>query len=149
MKLITYTFDSWVRIGRTDGEHVTDLTTRLSARPETMIALIEQWDRLRDEVEAIEEFDHRLADVHLHAPVLRPGKLFALGLNYGDHLAEAGREPPAHQTWFTKPVTAITGPFDPIERPKVSNQLDYEVELVFIVGKRCKHVTAEEALKVI
>src|SRR3546814_15876830 len=60
-----------------------------------------------------------------------------------------GRELPAHQTWFTKPGTAVNGPYDPVQRPKVSEQLDYEVELVVVIGKRCRHVPAEKAQEVI
>src|SRR3546814_11823419 len=60
-----------------------------------------------------------------------------------------GRELPAHQPWFTKPGTAVNGPYDPVQRPKVSEQLDYEVELVVVIGKRCRHVPAEKAQEVI
>src|SRR3546814_17943030 len=92
---------------------------------------------------------HALANVRLHAPIPRPGKIYALGLNYRQHVAEMGRELPAHQTWFTKPGTAVNGPYDPVQRPKVSEQLDYEVALVVVIGKRCRHVPAEKAQEVI
>ena len=149
MKLITYSLSGALRVGSTDGENVCDLTARLSSRPQTMIDLIEQWDGVREEAVCIGTFDHALSAVRLHAPIPRPGKIYALGLNYADHLAEAGRQPEAFPTWFTKPGTSVTGPFDPVERPRVSEKLDYEVELVFVIGKRCKHVDAAEAEKVI
>ncbi len=149
MKLITYSLDGAVRIGSTDGEKVCDLTARLSSHPQTMIELIEQWDMVHEEAAGIDTYDHDLSAVQLHAPIPRPGKIYALGLNYGDHLAEAGRQPEAFPTWFTKPGTSVTGPFDPVERPNVSEKLDYEVELVFVIGKRCKHVDVAEAEKVI
>src|SRR3546814_4880148 len=95
--------------------------------------LIEQWDDVAGEVRAIGDRDHALADVRRHAPIPRPGKIYALGLNYRQHVAEMGRELPAHQTWFTKPGTAVNGPYDPVQRPKVSEQLDYEVELVVVI----------------
>ena len=149
MKLVTFSVGSGLRVGLTDGEHVADLTARLSTHPRTMIELIERWDDVAGEVRAIGDRDHALADVRLHAPIPRPGKIYALGLNYRQHVAEMGRELPAHQTWFTKPGTAVNGPYDPVQRPKVSEQLDYEVELVVVIGKRCRHVPAEKAQEVI
>src|SRR3546814_14304770 len=77
-----------------------------------MIELIEQWDDVAGEVRAIGDRDHALADVRLHAPILRPGKIYALVLNYRQHVAEMGRELPAHQTWFTKPGPAVKGTYD-------------------------------------
>ena len=56
---------------------------------------------------------------------------------------------PPHQIWFTKAVTSINGPFDPIELPIASAQVDYEAELVVIIGKRCKHVPKESAADVV
>lgn len=149
MKLVTFSVGPDLLVGVTDGRRVANLTHRLSLRPQTMIELIAQWDVLCAEVGAIREFDHALTEVRLHAPIPRPGKIYAQGLNYAEHLAEAGRDRPSGQTWFTKPGTAVTGPFDPVERPLVSDKLDYEVELVFVIGRRCRHVAAADAPKVI
>ena len=87
--------------------------------------------------------------MQLLAPVARPGKIMAIGLNYADHIRETGQKMPSHQIWFTKAVTSINGPFDPIELPIASAQVDYEAELVVIVGKRCKHVPKERAADVV
>ena len=73
----------------------------------------------------------------------------AIGLNYADHIKESGQKTPRHQIWFTKAVTAINGPFDPIELPSASPMVDYEAELVVVVGKRCRHVPKESAAEVI
>ena len=67
--------------------------------------------------------DAALADVRLLAPVARPGKVMAIGLNYADDIKETGQKLPAHQIWFTKAVTSINGPFDPIELPIASSQV--------------------------
>jgi 2-keto-4-pentenoate hydratase/2-oxohepta-3-ene-1,7-dioic acid hydratase in catechol pathway len=91
------------------------------------------------------EADAALADVRLMAPVTRPGKIMGIGLNYADHIKESGQPTPNHQVWFSKAVTSINGPFDPIELPLASKMTDYEAELVVIIGKRCKHVPAERA----
>ena len=69
----------------------------------------------------------------------------AIGLNYADHAAETGMELPSDQLWFSKAVTSISDPFGVVELPKVSNSLDYEVELVIVIGKRCRHVTRAQA----
>src|SRR3546814_852980 len=108
MKLVTFSVGSELRVGLTDGKHGADLTARLSTQPRTRSELIEQWDDVAGEVRAIGDRDHALADVRLHAPIPRPGKIYALGLNYRQHVAEMGRELPAHQTWFTKPGPAVT-----------------------------------------
>src|SRR5437867_4095580 len=70
-----------------------------------------------------------LHSVRLEAPVLRPPKFLAVGLNYADHVAESGAERPALPTFFNKQSTCVTGPYDPIHRPRVSPLLDYEGEL--------------------
>ena len=90
-----------------------------------------------------------LEAVTLHQPVLRPGKILAIGLNYADHIAETGGDAPKVQLWFNKQSTASNGPFDPVALPVASHMLDYEGELALVIGKRCRHVPAERALEVI
>src|SRR5262249_11863006 len=90
-----------------------------------------------------------LAAVHLEAPVPYPPKFLAIGLNYADHVKESNREPPQFPTFFTKQHTCITGPFDPIHRPRVSAMLDYEGEMGFVIGRRCRHVPKDRAHEVI
>lgn len=85
----------------------------------------------------------------LLAPVARPGKIFGIGLNYADHVAESGMARPVEQLWFTKAVTSVNAPYAPIELPRVSTQLDYEAELAFVIGKRCRHVSVDKAHEVI
>src|SRR3989442_15961387 len=75
-----------------------------------------------------------LHSVRLEAPVLRPPKFLAVGLNYADHVAESGAERPALPTFFNKQSTCVTGPYDPIHRPRVSQLLDYEGELGLLDG---------------
>jgi 2-keto-4-pentenoate hydratase/2-oxohepta-3-ene-1,7-dioic acid hydratase in catechol pathway len=89
-----------------------------------------------------------LSSVRLTAPV-RPSKFFGVGLNYADHAAEVGREPTDFPTVFAKMVSCVSGPFDPIVRPAVSEQLDYEAELGVVIGTRCRAVSREDAAAVI
>lgn len=90
-----------------------------------------------------------LSSVTLHAPVPMPGKILALGLNYGDHIAETGFKKPEFQMWFNKQRNCANGPYADINLPVVSDNLDYEAELCLVIGKRCKHVPVERAHEVI
>jgi 2-keto-4-pentenoate hydratase/2-oxohepta-3-ene-1,7-dioic acid hydratase in catechol pathway len=90
-----------------------------------------------------------LASVRLAAPILRPPKLLAIGLNYADHVGEAGLEPPKLPTVFNKQSTCVTGPRDPVHLPRVSSALDYEGELGFVIGRRCRYVPRSRAHEVI
>lgn len=125
-----------------------DRIVPLGALATDMIDLISRWEDVRAEaarIAAAGEGAKALGNVHLLAPVPRPGKVFAIGLNYADHIAESGMETPKEQVWFTKAVTSIHSPFDPIQIPKVSQLVDYEVEMVAVVGKGGKHISAADA----
>lgn len=83
--------------------------------------------------------------VKLLAPLKKPGKLVAVGLNYIDHADESKMEIPKQPIFFTKYASSITGPRDPIIIPKITRKLDYEVELAVVIGQRCHNVSSEEA----
>jgi len=111
--------------------------------PESAIAL----DRISKSVADVAPLP--LQDVVLLAPIPMPGKILAIGLNYRAHVAETGREVSPHQIWFNKQRTCIAGPHDVIDKPVASDMVDYEGELVVVIGKRCRHVPAERAHEVI
>ncbi len=90
-----------------------------------------------------------LSEVHLGPPITRPGKFLGIGLNYADHVEETGLERPENPTFFNKQVTCVHGPYDPIHLPRVSEKLDYEGELGFVIGRRCRHVPVDRAHEVI
>ena len=90
-----------------------------------------------------------LQGAQLRAPVPRPPKFLAIGLNYALHVAESGMKPPQHQLWFNKQSTCVIGPGDAIEIPAASTMVDYEGELAFVIGQRCRHVSAADAPSVI
>ena len=89
----------------------------------------------------------RPTGLRLAAPVPRPGKILCLGLNYRDHAQEAGQQLPEVPVIFTKPPDCVIGPGDPILIPKVSDQVDYEIELAFVMGRRAKDVPDSRALE--
>lgn len=115
--------------------------------PGSMIDLIARWDALKGEVEKAAKTGERrlLSNVKLLAPVLRPGKIFAIGLNYADHIAESKVETPTQQVWFTKAVTSVNGPYDPIEVARNGPFVDYEVELVAVIGTRGRNIAKADA----
>jgi acylpyruvate hydrolase len=87
-----------------------------------------------------------LSEVRLQAPVLAPGKVICLGLNYLGHVAETNRELPTYPVLFTKFSDAIIGPHDPIVAPPESEQVDYEAELAVVIGRPARRVSATQAL---
>jgi len=89
---------------------------------------------------------HALADADLATLVPNPSKIICLGLNYASHIKEMGRDLPEYPTLFAKFPGTLIGARDPILLPRVSEQLDWEVELGVVVGRRARHVTPEEAL---
>lgn len=142
MKLATYTLHGRTSTGIVVGDEIID-----SGVAGTMIDLIRDWDQLKPDLEkrASAGGGVPLTSVRLEAPVQRPGKIFAIGLNYADHIAESKMETPQRQVWFTKAQTSVNGPYDDIQIAKGTMTNDYEVELVAIIGKGGKHVSADDA----
>ena len=82
----------------------------------------------------------------LGCPLAGIGKIVCIGLNYTDHAAEVGRPLPEEPTIFLKAISAISGPYDPIVRPKDAVKLDYEVELVAVIGRVARYADEAQAL---
>ena len=142
MKLATYTLD-----GRTSTGIVVDDRLIDTGVPGTMIDLIRDWEALQPALEAKVETGGGvpLASVRLEAPVQRPGKIWAIGLNYADHIAESNMATPERQVWFTKAQTSVNAPFADVVIAKGTMTADYEVELVAVIGKGGKHIGAADA----
>ncbi|MHA1864506.1 MAG: fumarylacetoacetate hydrolase family protein [Candidatus Thorarchaeota archaeon] len=127
--------------------------------PTTMMDLL-QWDSgievVRQIVTRYEQtpLDERmmaypLDSVTFEAPVLRPGKIIALGKNYLEHIKETGSETPEFPIIFAKFPSCVIGPNDSIPMPKISDKIDWEVELAIVIGKTCKDVNESKALEYI
>src|SRR3569833_700373 len=80
------------------------------------------------------------------APVTGNTKFVAIGLNYSDHAKETGNPIPAEPIFFLKANTALSGPIDPVEKPRGSTKLDWEGEIAAIIGTRAKYVSEAAAL---
>ena len=117
---------------------VTDLTTHGGF---TFDDVFDRWDEVRGVVEPVSGATSTVATAALGPPSPRPRQVFAIGLNYAAHAAESGQPVPEHPTTFTKFPTCITGPYAEVALP--SGSVDYEIELVAVIGRRAERVIAE------
>lgn len=90
-----------------------------------------------------------LDDIKLDLPVRGAGKIICLGLNYAAHAAEGGHDRPEYPSFFMRGETSFTAPGQPIVRPRLSEQLDYEAEMVLVIGKTARHVSQADSLNYI
>ncbi len=152
MKLLRYAVDGEARLGvlQTGREDSVVPLSSLSGDFPTMLAVIEGGVAALSRVGELagrgeEAID--LAGLQLLAPLERPGKYLAIGMNYAKHIAEAkrlGQPTPESQFWFNKQTSCLSGPFDAID-PGVTEQLDYEAELGVVIGRTAKGVTEEDS----
>ncbi|MBM4206499.1 MAG: fumarylacetoacetate hydrolase family protein [Gammaproteobacteria bacterium] len=151
MKLVTFIHNNYTRFGAVIDNEVVDGVGECDLPMAMMNFLAAGEPALAAMRKRVASGNHRipLADVKLLAPVPKPGKFLAIALNYPDHIAETGRDRPEYPSFFSKLSACVIGHGDAIQRPKVSDKLDYEGELAFIIGKRCRHVPVEHAQKVI
>jgi 2-keto-4-pentenoate hydratase/2-oxohepta-3-ene-1,7-dioic acid hydratase in catechol pathway len=151
VKLATFTHGGVTRIGVVVGDEVVDLAAAVPEMPRAMEEFLAAGAPALERARGAARGGPRiaLAQVKLEAPVQRPRKFLAIGLNYADHVAETGRAAPKFPIFFNKQVSCVNAPFDPIWMPRVSDKLDYEGELAFVIGRRCRHVPKERAREVI
>lgn len=152
MQLLTFTAGERTRIGALVGDEVVDLASAAPALPGNMRDLLAAGaDALAAVATAIKGGGRRLplSEVHLEAPVPNPSKVLAVGQNYRSHIDETGSKRPEFPVLFNKQVNAITGPYDPILYPHVTETLDYEGELAVIIGRRCRYVSQADAFRVV
>jgi ureidoglycolate lyase len=152
MKLVTFTTGGAAELGLVVDGRIVSISRAQPRLAKDMIELIQHWPEAEAVVRAIGEAAAEaiaLDQVHLLAPIRRPGKIMAIGLNYADHIAESGMGTPEHQVWFSKASTATNGPFDPIQIPKVSAAVDYEAEMVAVIGAGGRHIAKADAAKAV
>jgi 2-keto-4-pentenoate hydratase/2-oxohepta-3-ene-1,7-dioic acid hydratase in catechol pathway len=128
----------YVELHATDPALPCNVRALLAAGPDALRAA-EQAARRPDAVR------YEAASAKLLAPVIDPQKIICLGLNYRDHAAESGAPIPKEPILFSKYSTALIGDGEPIVLPPVSSEVDYEAELVIVVGKRGRNLSAEQA----
>ena len=150
MKLVNFSHAGRMSAGLVAGEDVIDL-----AEPGGIERLLKDWPTEFERLKTVDGGPRiPLSELHLHAPVRSPSKFLAIAANYQSHIDEvlaslAGYVPPTSQRWFAKLPSCVNGPFDPILRPRESDQLDYEVELAVVIGRQCRRVSVKDAPEVI
>jgi 2-keto-4-pentenoate hydratase/2-oxohepta-3-ene-1,7-dioic acid hydratase in catechol pathway len=151
MKLVTFRLGGAEHPGVVVGDVVVDASLCDDRFASTRL-LLEQAEDLQavgaraEELALRGEVVGRLEALELGAPVPDPDKVVCVGLNYSAHVAEAGREEPEYPALFAKFSNSLSGPSDPILTPPVSNEVDYEGELVVVIGRPTLRVSAEQAL---
>ncbi|MDZ5461472.1 fumarylacetoacetate hydrolase family protein [Azohydromonas lata] len=170
MRLVTYRADAnaAARLGALSDGQVVDLALLAAAKglvlPDNMLDFIDLGPQaVRSTSELLASFEGRFPvgtawpadNVKLLAPIPRPRKnIFGIGLNYVEHVAESSRsldtskDLPKQPVIFSKPPTTVIGPGDAIEHnAKITQQLDWEIELAVIIGTKAKRVSEADALK--
>ena len=151
MRLIRFSRDNGpAQLGLLIDQQAVALSDLIDNAPTEARAAIAEWETLGPRLAAADATGKGtpVAAVSLLCPLETTEKMLAIGLNYLDHIEEArgsGITIPTEQVWFSKQVNSLAGPFDGIQLPKVSDKLDYEVELVAIIGKGGRHISAADA----
>jgi acylpyruvate hydrolase len=152
MKIVAFEGQGGPRIGIVEGDQVVDLQ---AADPKIPNDLGEALAKTNGDTKELGEIAKRapasarkpLSAVTYALPVGRPGKIICLGLNYLEHVKEGSQRDniPKFPTIFMRGLTSLVPHGAPIVRPLASETLDYEAELILVVGKRAKHLTAANA----
>jgi 2-keto-4-pentenoate hydratase/2-oxohepta-3-ene-1,7-dioic acid hydratase in catechol pathway len=153
MRLVSYTLGDQSGFAAVVGDGVIDLTSRWPGVT-SVRSLIEA--KILDEARRFvrdRPADTPLSDLSLLPPVVPPGCIWCIGVNYAERNEEhdkeygSGRDVPKHPTVFCRTPTSLVGHGQPIERPRVSKQLDYEGEIALVIGKRGHRIAKERALE--
>jgi 2-keto-4-pentenoate hydratase/2-oxohepta-3-ene-1,7-dioic acid hydratase in catechol pathway len=154
VKLATFSYQGRRSIGVVMDDGIADLGGL--GVPQTMEAFLNAGALAMDRARELADTERviPIADIRLHAPVENPRKFLAIAANYQSHIDEVlasnpAYVPPTSQRWFAKMPSCINGPYDPILMPPESTQLDYEVELAIIIGRRCRRVPRAYAASVV
>ncbi|MFV1966178.1 MAG: fumarylacetoacetate hydrolase family protein [Pirellulaceae bacterium] len=147
MRLITYQAASGPRIAVRYDDRYVDLQQADPSLPTCMKAFLKRGpDGMKRAAQAArsgEAIDS--TTLHILAPVLQPEKIICIGLNYADHAAESGMQPPEEPIVFCKFANAIRADGDEVVLPQASEKVDYEAELVVVIGIGGRHIPREKA----
>ena len=152
MKLVNFLYKGEKNIGALLDDGVCSFKSISDKYSMSMMEFIEQIDDLSPKVSKFIDSNPEvipLSKIEFLPVIERPGKVLAVGLNYKDHAKETGMDLPKVPMIFTKQSTSVLGHQGEIHKPKVSDAVDYEGEMAFVIGKKCRHVSKEDALDVI
>jgi 2-keto-4-pentenoate hydratase/2-oxohepta-3-ene-1,7-dioic acid hydratase in catechol pathway len=149
MKIVAFDRKDGPGLGVVEGETVIDLTAVDAFAPRELGAVLRGPGLKALAViasRATEAQRHKLSSLKLRMPVETPGKIICLGLNYIEHVNEGPYDRPDYPTLFMRGMTSLVASGEALVRPTTSEKFDYEAELVAIIGKSARHLTAENAL---
>ncbi len=149
MRILTFEVATMRRLGARVGDKIIDLCEADPSLPKDMRSFIaEGQEALAQATRAVQVFEGGIPveEVQIKAPIYDPEKIVCIGLNYADHAAETNNPIPAEPVVFSKFTTTLVGPNDSIPYPEVSQKVDYEVELVAVIGKGGKNISEDDAL---
>jgi 2-keto-4-pentenoate hydratase/2-oxohepta-3-ene-1,7-dioic acid hydratase in catechol pathway len=155
MKLANIEWNGLPRVAVVLGVEAVDLSAQLGERLDDVTKLLRLESEFRPTVErCLKAAVPRLptSSLTFRAPVLHPGKILGVGMNYHSFVAAARRRGitvPQERIWFYRPCACLAGPHDDIWLPRNACELDYEIELAVVVGRRCRYVDAADAPAVI
>jgi acylpyruvate hydrolase len=152
MKIVGFELDAGLRLGVVEGDTVIDIQAVDPNVPSDLGALLAKSNgdlsTLKDLAQRAPASARRpLKGLNYAMPIAHPGKIICLGLNYLEHVKEGSQRDniPKFPTIFMRGATSMVAHEKPIIRPRVSETLDYEAELILVVGKRAKHLTLANA----
>jgi 2-keto-4-pentenoate hydratase/2-oxohepta-3-ene-1,7-dioic acid hydratase in catechol pathway len=147
MRFLTYQSSSGPRVAGVRGDGYIDLHATDAALPSSLKALLEQGPAALERAKAAIEKGAPIAQgMRILPPITDPEKIICIGLNYADHAAETGAKIPGEPVVFNKFLTTLRADGDDIVLPKVAHEVDYEAELVVIIGKGGRHIPREQAM---
>ena len=148
MRLVTYRGEAGERAGADTDDGVFDAAALLGEQSASVRGLIAQ-DRVGELRERLESGFGAIDPIpapELLPPITDPEKIVCIGLNYQSHATEAGIDPPADPTFFAKFRNALASPGSTVKLPAASEKVDYEAEIAFVIGRRCKEIDSGDAL---
>jgi len=144
MRLATILTPAGPRAALATDTHYIDIHASDAGLPECVTDLLAASADVRAIAAKLVDHPHAVKyskdSVKLLPPITKPGKILCVGLNYADHARESGKAIPTEPVLFAKWSNTLCGPGDAIKLPKVAHKVDYEAELVIVVGKRGKHI---------
>ena len=148
MRLLSFRADDRDRFGLARDDGIVDLSARLGPATQSLDALILRQDLSRAQEHVDDQtIDFAFDDIEILPPIARPGKIICIGVNYGNRNAEYrdNTDAPKYPSVFMRTAESLVGHQQTILRPPESEQLDYEGEIVLVIGKPGRRITRESA----
>ncbi|MFC4271273.1 5-oxopent-3-ene-1,2,5-tricarboxylate decarboxylase [Sneathiella chungangensis] len=149
MRLASFLHDGEIKLGLLKADGIVDIRSQIPGLPASIKEILRQ-DKLSEIRKSLGDLEDseaiRIEDVTFLPPISDAEKIICIGRNYAAHAKEGGAETPSYPEIFLRTNRSILGHDQPIIRPKCSDKLDYEGELVVVIGKTARHVTEKDAL---